>query len=287
MIGKTQASDLSVANLTVGGGSPIALIEAAAAAGFGKVGLLLQSAMQKPVEYEIVGRPEVVREINAACRATGVRVFDVEAFVLSPAARLDAYRPSLAAGAELGATHISTIGTELLTNDSFLSAQERIDLFGALCDAAAAFGLHVGIEFMFYRDVRTLGDALTLLDAVGRRNAGVIVDALHFNRSSARLEELDAVPGERLAYVQLCDAVAAIPPLDALAKEARTSRLHPGDGVLPLNAILDRIPAGTQLVIETPVQADASLSTPQKLARAAEATRRFLDDRHAANRMTA
>lgn len=279
MIDKVETRDISIANLTVGGGSPIELIEAAAASGFGKVGLLLQSAMQKPLTHEIVGRPEVIREIKAACKANNVSIFDVEAFVLSPVANLDLYRTNLAVGAELGATHISTIGTELLTNDVFLTEQHRIDLFGGLCDAAAEFDLQVGLEFMLYRDVGTIRHATTLLNAVGRKNAGIILDALHFHRSGASLEDLDIVPVDRFAYVQLCDAGLKIPALDRLAVEARTARLHVGDGALPLNSILDRVPEGVQLVIETPVQADAALTSEQKLMRAAEATRRFFSAR--------
>ncbi|MDR5802714.1 MULTISPECIES: TIM barrel protein [unclassified Caballeronia] len=275
MIEEVNLHDVSVANLTVAGGAPVALIEAAAAAGLGKVGLLLRTATPKPLAHEVIGRPDVVREIKAACRANDIRVFDVEAFILSPAADIDTYRAALATGAELGATHISAVGTELLTNDAFLSAPERIELFGRLCDAAAEYGLHVGVEFMLYRDVRTLGETLELLNAAGRANAGVILDVLHFHRSGARPEELDAVPAERIAYVQLCDAIERSPSLDGLANEARTARLHLGDGVIPLDAILDRLPADAQLVIETPVAADADLSDARKVAHCTDAARRF------------
>ena len=101
---------LAVENLTVGRMEPVRFIEEAGAAGFGAVGLPLATATPGPLMHEIVGRPEVIRAIKAALRATGVRVFDVEAFVLSPDARIESYRPVLEAGAELGASHISAIG---------------------------------------------------------------------------------------------------------------------------------------------------------------------------------
>ncbi|MGR3911506.1 TIM barrel protein [Burkholderia sp. SR8] len=282
MIKHIEMNQLSIANLTVGGGNPVELIEAAAAAGFGKVGLVLRTATTKALQYEIVGRPEVMREVKAASRANGVSVFDVEAFTLTPSADLASYESVLATGAELGATHISAIGAEIFNAGPRFSEQERIDFFGRLCDAAAGFGLHVGVEFMLYRDVSTLGDTLALLAAAGRQNAGVILDVLHFHRSGARPEELDTVPDDRFAYVQLCDAGQDAPPVDGLATEARTARLHVGSGVIPLDAMLDRVPEHMQLVIETPVKADAALNCHQKVERAADAARRFFQHRQAA-----
>jgi sugar phosphate isomerase/epimerase len=281
MIKYVELRDVAVANLTVGGGAaPVELIEAAAAAGLGKIGLLLHSPTSKPLTHEIAGRPEVIREIKAACSANGVGMFDVEAFLMSPSTDLNACRTLLATGAELGATHISAIGAELLNNSgTFFSTQQCIDFFGALCEAAQEYGLHVGVEFMKYRDVSTLDDALALLNAVNRPNAGVIFDVLHFHRTGGRPEQLDAVPPERIAYVQLCDAVKDSPPLEGLPVEARTSRLHLGDGVIPLDALLDRLPEHAPVAIETPVKADAELSIREKIKRSADATRRFFEHR--------
>ena len=83
------------------------LIHAAAAAGFGKVGLLVMTATAQPLQHEVIGRPEVIREIKSALQDTDVGVFDIEAFVLSPQTNLERFKPALELGAELGATHIS------------------------------------------------------------------------------------------------------------------------------------------------------------------------------------
>lgn len=275
MIGKVDLRDCSIANLAVGGGDPVTLIEAAAAAGFGAVGLVLRTATGKPLSHEIVGRPEIVRAVKAAAEANTIRVFDVEAFILAPDADMEAYRRVLATGAELGATHISSVGTEWLGSTDFLSDEARIDLFGRLCDEAARFDLHVGVEFMLYRDVRTLAEALAMIGRAGRPNAGVILDTLHFHRAGGTAAEVAATPPERVAYVQLCDCGAEAPALTELPKEARTSRLHLGHGTVDLHGILDAAPAGVQIVIETPVPADAALSTRDKVRRAAEEARRF------------
>jgi hypothetical protein len=53
--------------------------------------------------------------------------------------------------------------------------------------------------------------------------------------------------------------------LDDLPAEARTTRLHLGEGVIPLNDILDVLPEHTPLVIETPVAAEAAWPTARRL----------------------
>jgi sugar phosphate isomerase/epimerase len=206
----------------------------------------------------------MVRAVKTALRATGLRVFDVEAFVLAPAMGMEAYRPALETGAELGATHISAIGTEILGSPTLLDPAQRVDLFGRLCDEAARFGLHVGVGFMLYRDIRTWDEALALIEAA-RPNAGLILDPLHLFRAGAQPGSLAHLPAHRVAYARLCDAPAAAPPLDGLPTEARTARLHLGDGAIALDAFLDVLPERTPLVIETPVAAEAAWPTARRL----------------------
>ena len=42
-------------------------------------------------------------------------------------------------------------------------------------------------------------------------NAGVLVDALHFDRSRSSIDELARVPAHRLHYWQICDGPAERP----------------------------------------------------------------------------
>lgn len=275
MIEEIELHHISLANLTVGRTAQTELIRAAAGAGFGKVGLSIMTATAQPLQHEVIGRPEVIREIKAASKDTGVGVFDVEAFVLSPQTDIERFRPALELGAELGATHISSIGTEFAGGATFLSKEQRIDLFGRLCDEAAQFGLTVGVEFMMYRDIQTWRDALQMIVAAGRANAGLILDVLHFFRAGAAPSDLLQVPVERIAYAQLSDCAAAPLPVEKLATEARTSRMHLGEGAIPLQQILDLLPAGLQLVIETPIAAEANSSTFQRAKSAARHTTDF------------
>jgi len=281
MKSQVALSQVSVANLTVGRVDPVEFIEGAAASGFGAVGLLLMSATPQPLQHEVVGRPEIIRKVKSALKAHNMRAFDVEAFILSPATNFEKFRPALEVGAELGATHISSIGTEVIGNNAYLDPGQRIDLFGHLCDEAARFGLHVGLEFMLYRDIRTWKDALDLVEAAGRPNAGLIIDMLHLYRGGGTPKDVAGISANRIAYAQLSDAVRTSPELEDLPTEARGSRLHLGEGSIPLHELVDALPEATQLVIETPIAAEANWSTTRRIQSIAGPSRRFFE-RHAA-----
>jgi sugar phosphate isomerase/epimerase len=281
VIKRISLADLSIANLTVGGGDPVALVEAASESGFGAIGLLLRTALNQPLSHEIVGQPQVIRTIRATCAAAGVKIFDVESFVLRPGTDAASFRSALEVGTWLGAKYISCVGTELFGSDRLLSMQERVDLFGALCDEAFSFGLHVGLEFMRYRDIPDLDAALNLIEKTGRQNSGIVLDVLHFYRTDGTPQKLKSLCPSSIAYVQLSDARAAAPALQNLPVEARSGRLHLGDGDIPLDALLDVVPEDTPLAIETPVAADASLSIREKVASTARRTRCFFVRREA------
>jgi hypothetical protein len=46
---------------------------------------------------------------------------------------------------------------------------------------------------------------LSLVTVADRKNSGILVDVLHFDRSASTIEQLDAVPPPRLPFVHLCD----------------------------------------------------------------------------------
>ncbi len=72
-------------------------------------------------------------------------------------------------------------------------------------------------------------------------------------------------------YAQICDAAPDMPgPTDtpALIREARTGRLLPGEGVLPLAELVAALPAGVPLAIEAPCRATADLPALERAKRA-------------------
>jgi sugar phosphate isomerase/epimerase len=104
-----------------------------------------------------------------------------------------------------------------------------------------------------------------------RTNASVLIDALHFSRSGGLPAHVATVDPALLRYAQICDASADMPgPRDTarLIAEARTGRLLPGEGVLPLRELVAALPAGAPLAIEAPCRATAHLPALERAQRA-------------------
>ena len=170
----------------------------------------------------------------------------------------------LEVSARLGAKNVLVMSAE--------SDEARtIERLSELCDRAAQYGLHVCLEFAVYTGVRTLAHAASLLAKVKRSNASILIDALHFSRSGGVPAHVQQVDPALIRYAQICDASADMPgPTDtpALIREARTGRLLPGEGVLPLAELIAALPAGAPLAIEAPCRATADLPAPERAKRA-------------------
>jgi sugar phosphate isomerase/epimerase len=111
---------------------------------------------------------------------------------------------------------------------------------------AADANIKVALEFTPWSGVPDLATAWRLVSESDEPNLGVVLDAWHWQRQPGGPagELLESIPGERIFYVQICDA-AAEPEADLL-HEALNGRLLPGDGVIDfgrLGASLERIGA--------------------------------------------
>src|SRR5262249_11975158 len=122
---------------------------------------------------------------------------------------------------------------------------------------AAQSVLQVCREFAVYPGVRTLAHAARIVAKSGRSNASVLIDALHFSRSGGVPADVRSVAPSLLRYAQICDASVDRPePTDTpnLIREARTGRLLPGEGVLPLRALVASLPARVPLARGRPAR---------------------------------
>ena len=103
--------------------------------------------------------------------------------------------------------------------------------------------LRIVLEFLPIFSIATLGQALEVVRRAERPEAAVLVDTLHLARSAGRRRSR-GVAGDLLPYLQLADVPADTPvDLAGLRDEALHGRLLPGDGVLRLAAVLDRVTA--------------------------------------------
>jgi 2-keto-myo-inositol isomerase len=108
---------------------------------------------------------------------------------------------------------------------------------GEAAELAGSFGVRIALEFQKSSPIcACLDTAVALVAQCGSHNAGVCLDAFHFQTGPSKLEDLDGLPGELIAWVQLCD-LSGMPR--ELAGDA--DRILPGDGDLPLRTIVERL----------------------------------------------
>ena len=241
--------------------APPALVAIAAEAGFGSVSLRMRPAVAGGSHYPLAVGSPLARETLARLRQTGIGVLQAELVPLEKTTDVGACRPLLEAATALGATRLVVTGDD---PDPAVVAGKLAEI----ADLAREYGMTVDVEFMRFRCLATLGQALAAVAAAGRDNVAVMVDALHLVRSGGGAADVAAADPRRLGVLQLCDAPLAAPAPERLAAEARESRLLPGRGELPLGALLDAMPAHTILAAEVPLAARVPAVPPHERARA-------------------
>jgi sugar phosphate isomerase/epimerase len=263
----------SLAHLTVLDTTPPELVTVAAAAGFQAVGIRLTATPSVGVPpYDMLGDTPLMRETLLRLRDTGLSVLDTEFLRFEPDLPVGVPEGFLEASARLGARHVLVMSAEP-------DETRTLDRFSDLCDRAAAFGLDVCLEFAIYTGVRTIAHAAEFVKRSQRRNASVLIDALHWSRSGGTPAHVATVDPALFRYAQLCDAVPEMPrDTPGLIREARTGRLLPGEGVLPLADLVAALPATLPLAIEAPVRATAELPALERARRAYRALASLLGD---------
>jgi len=221
------------------------IIAVAAEAGYDFVGLRVQpfSADAPPLHME--PGSALLAESVRRLRDTGMRVLDIEMVVLTERSHSSDWRPLLEAGAELGA---SLISVAIADEDP----ERARDHLAELTSDASPFGLRPALEPISYQRVNSLADAESLARATG---AALVLDPLHLARTGTSVEAVQALPSDLVPVLQLCDAPAAAPsgglPAD-LQFEARSHRLAPGAGELPLRDLVRAVAPGTPISVEVP-----------------------------------
>jgi 2-keto-myo-inositol isomerase len=136
------------------------------------------------------------------------------------------------------------VSTMIVAADSAAGAAPSLEDFaraaaalGEAAELAGSFGVRIALEFQKSSPFcASLETATALVAQCGSPNAGVCVDAFHFQTGPSKLEDLDGLPGEVIAWVQLCDVIATPREL-----AGDSDRVLPGDGDFPLAAIVERL----------------------------------------------
>jgi sugar phosphate isomerase/epimerase len=264
----TVVQKLAVAHLTALELAPQEWVRQAALAGFNAVGLRLNPTSAGAIAYPSVVGSEAHLALRRVLADEGMAVHDVEFILVLPDIDVASYAPMFDAAADLGARCVTVSGDD--PDVARLAAN-----LAAMSELAEQYGLRIDLEFMRWRHVGTLKQALAVVERVGSPNLAILVDALHLARSGGSPDDIRALPDGMVRAVQLCDASQDEPVgNDATILEARTGRLPPGSGVLPLGDLLAALPAGTALSAEMPLP---SLPSQDRLELAYRSTRGVLD----------
>jgi sugar phosphate isomerase/epimerase len=260
---------LSLAPVTINELDPPALIAAAHEGGFASTDLRVLGAPGAAPVAPVIGNRPMIAAIAATLADTGVTLFSATGIWLVPEFSLESVLPALEVAARLGASHFLAVGND--PDEARMTAN-----LTRLAAAAGSYRLHLALELMPYTAVNSLTKAHRMVSAIQAGNLGLLIDALHLARAGNTPAEVARLPRECIAYLQLCDAPAELPPGMTLRQESLGARLYPGDGALPLQALMDALPEDIVIDVETPVAANQGLSSTDRARLALSATQHFL-----------
>lgn len=189
------------------------------------------------------------RDLSSAVTANGLRIELAEGFGITPDRPAASYAADLDAVAELGARAICAVSL-----DKDLARTQA--QFAALADMAAARNLIVTTE-VGAGVLRDFGAALSAWRAVSHPSFALLIDAMHFFRKGATVQDLAAAPPEAIRHVQLCD-VPMPARMESYLEEALFERRAPGDGDLPLTAFVAQLPEAVPIGLEVPIRSEAN-----------------------------
>lgn len=235
----------SLAYLTSCQVSPPEAMQLAAGHGYQQVGFrLLPNAPGAPQQF-MIGKPEVLRETLAIQKATGVRVLDLEIIRIGEGFDPQRHVPLFEIGAALGAQAVLIAGDD--TDEARLA-----ESYARLCELMRPYRLTADLEFMPWTAVKDVKAARRVIAAAGHpANAGILVDALHFGRSTTTLDDIRAIPRELLHYAQICDAQAGLHfSIEAMVHTARCERLLVGEGNIDVTGLFAALPQDLPVSVE-------------------------------------
>jgi sugar phosphate isomerase/epimerase len=271
--GKDRMSRLGLDGQTMFGMPPVEHIRLAADLDCGHI-----SAGLGPVPWKLERFPQwslrdnigLRREMIAALRDRGVVFAQGEGCIVRAGRDVRNYAADLDLFAELGAVQISTVAIE----PDASRAQAQLALLAEMVDQR---GMDLTLEFAPPHTINTFEKALSAIRSIAEPNVRLTIDAMHFFRSGGSVEQLALAGGACIGHVQLCDVPWSATTEDYL-QEACFARRLPGEGELPLGALLAALPKDVRVGLEIPMRAriGAEASLEALVARAVALARDLL-----------
>ncbi len=264
----------SLAYLTAHASTAPQAIGIAAELGYGFVGLRLQPNGPGAPFQSFIDDAAVQRETLARMADTGVQVFDLEIIRIGEQFDPVTYRPLLEAGAALKARAVLIAADD--TNEERLAQH-----YAQMCEFMQPYGMTADLEFMPWTGVKDARAAMRVVQLAGTpKNAGILVDALHFGRSTTSLADIAAIPRELLHYAQMCDAQAGLTfTTEQLIHTARQERLLPGEGSIDVKGLFATLPQDLPVSVEiVSLERSKSIGDKAWAALCLNATKRVFGD---------
>ncbi len=187
------------------------------------------------------------REMVAAMRDRDVSISLGEGFSIRADTNIQDRADDLALFRELGVNRINTVAID----PDIARCQDQI---GLLVDMARGHEMETVLEFGPGLSIGTLADALKTVHTLNQASLKLLIDTMHFFRSNAQVNDLAAIDPALIGYIQLSDA-----PINSsysnYMEEAMFNRQVPGQGELPLQALLDALPKDCVIGLEIPRRA--------------------------------
>ncbi len=206
-------------------------IRLAAAAGFDAIELWINDI------YEYVGRGGEVRDVEKALADHGLPVASMiaarawgEAIDVEYPIMLDEVKRRLEMCARLGSPWLVCSPPRMPCDLGQIA-----DRYKDILDLGRQIGVKPTFEYIsFFKSVYSLQQAWQVVQQVDDPDATLILDAFHSWNSNSTLDELRAIPGDRISHYHIDDAHPEIPATQQMDPD----RVMIGDGVIDLRAEL-------------------------------------------------
>lgn len=263
---------LSLCHLSEINASPVELLEAAGKAGFSSISLRFAPIVPSDVNFPLVN-PSEQHAVRSAINATGVSLLFMEfLWMVDGPAPVDTWLRVLESGKSVGASRLMVGGM----SDQPEATAEK---FAQICELAASHDVAVDLEPIAAAKTASFAQGVEIVRKAGTpKNAGVLLDVLHFARANGTMDDLKR-GADLISVFHLCDAPAKPPAggVEAIAKEASENRLLPGDGSLAIWPLITEIPQDCLMGVEVPMNTlFPDLTSLARLTKLHDACRRFL-----------
>jgi 2-keto-myo-inositol isomerase len=139
---------------------------------------------------------------------------------------------------EIGCPYIVVVPGKLPENATKEEiVNESVNVLNELADIAEKHNVSLAFEFLGQTDcsVQTLDLCSEIVEKVGRKSIGNVLDTFHFYAGNSTFESIENLDPEKLFIFHINDAEDL--PIEELTD---AHRLYPGTGILPIREIKER-----------------------------------------------